>query len=308
MKFKRIGLLGGTGFVGRHLAARLVEKGYHVRVLSRDPERHRGLKVLPTLELMAADVRDPTALCRGFVGCDAAINLVGILNEGRRGRGFQAVHVDLPRKVLDACGAAGVRRLLHMSALNADPSRGPSHYLRSKGEGEDLTHLAAGQGLQVTSFRPSVIFGPDDGFLNRFAALLEWAPGVFPLACPNARFAPVYIGDVVDAMTIALEDRASVGRRYELCGPHGYTLHQLVAYVARLRGLRRRVVDLGDWPSRLQARVLERMPGKPFSYDNYLSLQADSVCREDGLASLGIEPTPLEAVAPAYLRRHVAAR
>ncbi|MHB1241406.1 MAG: complex I NDUFA9 subunit family protein [Gammaproteobacteria bacterium] len=308
MKFKRIGLLGGTGFVGRHLAARLVEKGYHVRVLSRDPERHRGLKVLPTLELMAADVRDPTALCRGFVGCDAAINLVGILNEGRRGRGFQAVHVDLPRKVLDACGAAGVRRLLHMSALNADPSRGPSHYLRSKGEGEDLTHLAAGQGLQVTSFRPSVIFGPDDGFLNRFAALLEWAPGVFPLACPNARFAPVYIGDVVDAMTIALEDRASVGRRYELCGPHGYTLHQLVAYVARLRGLRRRVVDLGDWSSRLQARVLERMPGKPFSYDNYLSLQADSVCREDGLASLGIEPTPLEAVAPAYLRRHVAAR
>lgn len=299
-------MLGGTGFVGRHLAARMVQRGHRVRVLSRDPERHRGLKVLPTLELMAADVRDPAELCRAFTGCDAVVNLIGILNEGRRGQGFQAVHVDLVRKVVDACGATGVGRLLHMSALNAGAGRGPSHYLRSKGEGEDLAHLAAGQGLQVTSLRPSVIFGPDDSFLNRFAKLLTWAPGVFPLACPDARFAPVYIGDVVDAMSVALEDRRSVGRRYELCGPHVYSLRRLVDYVARLRGLRRRVVGLGDWLSRVQARVMERMPGTPFSYDNYLSLQVDSVCGEAGLAALGIEPTPLEAVAPAYLRRRAA--
>ena len=153
-----------------------------------------------------------------YSGNDAVIHLVGILNEkGRDGRGFRAVHVELPRKVVQACRETGVRRILHMSALHA--AQGPSHYLRTKGEGEDLVHAAAAEGLRVTSFRPSVIFGPRDSFINRFAGLLRFAPFFFPLACPDARFAPVYVGDVARAFALTLEDPRSFGRRYDLCGP-----------------------------------------------------------------------------------------
>lgn len=301
MRAKVICILGGSGFIGRHLCALLAGEGRRLRVLSRDPERHRALRVLPGVELEAGDVHDARVLRRALAGCDAAVNLVGILNERRRGRDFRAVHVDLPRRLLEACGEAGVRRILHMSALHADAARGSSAYLRSKGEGEDLTHLGAGQGLRVTSFRPSVIFGPDDGFVNRFAALLRRAPGVFPLACPDARFAPVYVGDVVEALRRSLDTRAGYGARYELCGPREYTLRELVVYIAGVLGLSRRVIGLGDGLSRLQARVLEHVPGRPFTYDNYLSLQTDSVCGEPALARLGIVPTALETVVPRFL-------
>ena len=222
MRAGEISILGGTGFVGRHLAAALAAEGRRLRIVSRDPERHRGLRVLPGVELLLGDVHDPGTLRQVLEGCDAAINLVGILNERHRGRDFRAVHVELPRKLVEACREIGIRRVLHMSALHADPARGSSAYLRSKGEGEDLIHLAVGEGLRVTSFRPSVIFGPDDRFVNRFAGLLRRAPGVFPLACPDARFAPVCVGDVVEAFRRCLDARASYGARYELCGPREY--------------------------------------------------------------------------------------
>lgn len=303
MKIRTLCVLGGTGFVGRTLVQRLVGEGREVRVLTRYRERHRDLLVLPTLELVQADVHDPQTLIEHFKDCDAVVNLVGILNEkGHDGRGFWTAHVELARKVVEACRGTGVRRLLHMSALNADATHGPSHYLRTKGEAEDLAHAAAG--LQVTSFRPSVIFGPGDSFFNRFAKLLKLTPGIFPLACPQARFSPVYVGDVAAAFGAALDDRTSVGRRYELCGPRSYTLEQLVQYTARRAGLKRWIAGLSDGLSRLQAGVFEYLPGKPFSYDNYLSLQADSVCRENGLMSLGITPTPVEAVVPGYLGRN----
>jgi nucleoside-diphosphate-sugar epimerase len=161
MKMRTICVLGGTGFVGRHLAASLAREDYTLRVLTRRRERHRDLLVMPSLQLIEADVYDQHVLNEQLSGCDAVINLVGILNEkGRDGSGFHRAHVELPRKVAHACQASGVRRLLHMSALNADAQKGPSHYLRTKGQGEDLVHAAAAQGLQVTSFRPSVIFGP----------------------------------------------------------------------------------------------------------------------------------------------------
>jgi uncharacterized protein YbjT (DUF2867 family) len=304
MKIRTLCVLGGTGFVGRHLVHRLAATGRHVRVLTRHRERHRDLLVLPTVDLIEADVHDPAALREHFQGCQAVVNLVAILNErGADGSGFRAVHVELPRKIVETCLAQGVWRLLHMSALHADAARGPSRYLYTKGEGEDLVHAAAEQGLQVTSFRPSVIFGPDDRFLNRFARLLRLSPWVFPLACPEARFAPVYVGDVVQACVNALENRAAIGRRYELCGPRVYTLRELVEFIARTAKLRRVVIGLGDGLSRLQAKVLERVPGKPFTTDNYLSLQVDSVCGENGLAELGITPASVEAIAPRYLRR-----
>lgn len=298
MKITTVCVLGGTGFVGHHLCARLIRSGYRVRVPSRRPERHRDLRVLPKLELIEADVHDPQQLAQTVSGCQAVVNLIGILNEhGHNGRGFQHAHVDLARKVVDACQASRVRRLLHMSALGAEATADISFYQRSKAEAETLVHTLSGPELAVTSFRPSVIFGPQDSFLNRFAALLRVVPGVFPLACPEARFQPVYVGDVAEAFANAIAARASYGQRYDLCGPHVYTLRELVRYTARLIGVRRLILGLPAWAARAQAEVFEYLPGKPFSRDNYRSLQRDNVCA----ANAPHCPTPLEAIAPSYL-------
>ncbi len=302
MSSLKLCILGGSGFVGRHLARRLVRLGHRVRVITRRRERHkRFLLVLPTLELVEGDVHNPAALRRYVEGMDVVVNLVGILNEsGRSGRGFERVHVELPRKIVNACREMGVRRLLHMSALHAS-EEGPSHYLRTKGRGEEVVHSVATNEFRVTSFRPSVIFGPEDSFINRFAALLRISPLVFPLACPNARFQPVYVGDVVEAFARSLTDHHTFGQRYDLCGPKVYRLREIVDYVARLLGLRRRVIGLGDRLSKLQAVCLEFMPGKPFSLDNYRSLQVDSVCARASWPVFGIEPQALEGLVPRYL-------
>jgi NADH dehydrogenase len=303
MLIRSICILGGTGFVGRTLANRFARDGLRLKILTRDREANRrSLILLPNVDLVQANVHDPEALLGNFRGCDAVINLVGILNErGRDGSGFRFAHVELARKVVAACRGTGVRRLLHMSALNADARSGPSHYLRSKGEAEDIVHAAAH--LRVTSFRPSVIFGREDSFFNRFARLLRLTPVAFPLACATARFAPVHVGDVAEAFRIALSEPGSYGRRWQLCGPRQYTLRQLVEYTASCLGIRRRVIPLPDVLSRIQAALFDFVPGKPFSTDNYLSARVDSVCTCNDLAGLGIQPLALEAVVPAYLAR-----
>ena len=298
-------ILGGTGFVGRHLAARLVARGHSVKVLTRHRFLHTDLLVLPTLTLVQADVYDPGVLRQEFTGADAVVNLVGILNEkGHKGAGFKRAHVEFTEDVLQACRGAKVRRLLHMSALGAD-KHGPSHYLRSKGEAANLVFAA--KHVDATVFEPSVIFGPGDSFLTRFAGLLRRMPLVFPLAFPKARFAPVYVTDVAEAFARCLESRAGIGQRYVLYGPKVYTLKELVAYTARLIGVRRLVLGLPRPAAWLQAALMEWLPGKPFSLDNYRSLTRDSVSEDDGLAALHVKATPLEAVAPLYLSgsRHV---
>lgn len=306
MLIRRICILGGTGFVGRSLANRLTRDGYQLRILTRDRERNREqLILLPTTDLVQANIHDPAQLREQLQDCDAVINLVGILNErGRDGSGFRHAHVELTRKVLDACHALGIRRLLHMSALHADAAQGPSHYLKTKGEAEDLAHAAADHRFRVTSFRPSVIFGRDDSFFNRFARLLKLTPLAFPLACARSKFAPVYVDNVVEAFVHTLKDPHSYGRRYELCGPREYTLQQLVEYTAQCCGLRRKVIPLNDFLSRLQAMVFDFVPGKPFSTDNYLSATIDSTCTRDGgdLRELGITPVAIEAIVPYYLQ------
>lgn len=297
-----ITILGGAGFVGRSIANRLVAAGYRLRIPTRDPEQvHPDIRVLPETELVRADIHDPQVLRDVIADSRCVINLVGILNEkGRDGSGFRHAHVELPRKLLAACRARGIRHILHMSALNADPVNGPSHYLRSKGEGEALLHEQSE--IRVTTFRPSVIFGPGDGFFARFAGLLAITPGIFPLPCAQARFAPVHVVDVAEAFARAIDDRATFGRRYDLCGPREYTLAELVRYTARCRGLGRAILPLPDLISRIQAAILDFFPGKPFSTDNYLSAQVDSVCKCNGLLALGIRPSPVEAIVPRYLR------
>lgn len=299
-------MLGGTGFVGRSIAARLSRAGHRVRVPTRFLMRHRDILVLPGVVLVEGDVHDRDFLRRAFEGMDVVINLVGILNErGRSGAGFERAHVELAAKVAEACRESGVPRLLHMSALGAAPDA-PSHYLRTKARGEDAAHSAAPE-VHVTSFRPSVIFGPRDSFTRRFAALLRLAPGVFPLACPDARMQPVYVEDVAHAFVAAIDRYRTFGARYDLCGPRAYTLREIVEYIAALTGRRVRVVGLGPTLSRLEAAVMEWVPGKPFSLDNYRSLTVDSVCTgADALRQVfGIEPMPLERVAPGYLRERL---
>jgi NADH dehydrogenase len=298
MKARHICIIGGSGFVGRHLTARLIKTGHQVRVLTRRREAHRDLLVLPGLQLVECNVFDTQALVEQLRGMDAVINLVGILNERRRSD-FQRAHVTLSKNIIEACRSANISRLLHMSALKADAENGPSRYLRSKGEAEAA--VLAATDLQVTVFRPSVIFGPDDQFLNRFAHLLALAPGVFPLACAEARFAPVYVEDVAETFVLALDNAKTFSQAYDLCGPKPYSLRQLVDYVAELSGHHRYIINLGDRLSWLQGWVMEHLPGKPFSRDNYLSTRVNSLCKSQFPAVFDITPTSIEAVVPRYL-------
>jgi NADH dehydrogenase len=296
MKIQKICVLGGTGFVGRHLATRLANRGYALRVLTRHPQRHREIEVLPGAELIGADIHDPQALATQFAGCDAVINLVGVLHE-YGDQSFRRVHAELPAKVVEACRATGIKRVLHMSALHADAAKGPSQYLFTKGEGENT--IMAAQDLAVTCFKPSIIFAPDDNFYNQFAGLLKFNLAL-PLACPNTRFAPVYVEDVAQAFEVALTNDATIGQRYELCGPRVYTFREIVEDIARMLGKKRLILGLSDGMAQLQAKIFGLLPVKLFTTDNYLSLQVDSVCSCNGLEALGITPHSVEGIMPAH--------
>lgn len=298
---KSVLVFGGSGFVGRALIRALGEAGYEVTVPSRYAFRHRDLRLLPQVRLVDLDVdATETELVEMMRGHATAINLVGVLNEPRHdGRTFRRAHVKWSKKLLRAAARAGVGRYLHMSALRADP-KGPSFYLQTKGKAERWAHaFGAEHDIAVTSFRPSVIFGPEDAFLNRFAALARWAPLILPLACADARFAPVYVGDVACRFVEAINDPLTWDKHIDLCGPHDYSLRELVAFAAQASGHPRWVIGLPDWLARFQARAMEFVPGKPFTRDNYVSLQIDSICAP----GCPRQPTSLEAVAADYLAR-----
>jgi uncharacterized protein YbjT (DUF2867 family) len=290
MKLDNILVLGGSGFVGRHLVAALASQGIRVTVPSRRRERAKHLAVLPTVDLLEADIMAPGVLEALARGRQAVVNLVGVLHGD-----FERMHVELPLAVVAACRAGGVKRLVHMSALGASPSA-PSEYLRSKAMGEQSVLAAAD--LDVTVFRPSVIFGPEDSFLNTFATLARFFL-VLPIASAQARFQPVYVGDVAHAMSYALDDLHTCGQAYELCGPREYTLKELVELVCRVTGRHRAVIGLPDRLGYLQAWVMEKLPGKLITRDNLRSMQVPNVC--SGSFPFGIQPQPLEAIAPGYL-------
>lgn len=302
MNHLSICVLGGTGFVGTRLVARLAAAGHRVKVLTRNRELHRHLLVLPEVQMVNADVHDAVQLAVQFAGADVVVNLVGILNErGRGGGGFRVAHADLALKVAQACRSAGVTRLLHMSSLRADARAGPSHYLRSKGEAEDIVRRECGRAIDYTIFRPSVIFGPGDSFINRFAQLLRLLPFAFPLARAPARFAPVYVGDVIEAMMRCLHGGAGSRQSLDLCGPEIFTLREIVGFTAQTLGLKRWIIALPDFIGRMQAFVFDFVPGKPFSSDNFRSLTVDSICTENGFARLGISPQPMAGIVHQYL-------
>jgi NADH dehydrogenase len=294
---KTVCILGGTGFVGRHLAARLAQMEMKVRIPSRHPQRHRALRILPNVQVTQADIFNPQQLSEQFADCDVVINLVAVLNESRGGE-FHKLHEELPKLVIDACYASNVSRLLHMSSLNSHPREGSSEYAKSKGRGEEIA-LGA-EKLEVTSFRPSVIFGQDDAFFNKFAALLSVFP-VFPLACPDAKFAPVWVMDVVEFMLKTINAPQTYGQAYELCGPEVYRLRELVEFTATTAGLKRWVMPLNDRLSRLQATMLGMLPGSPLTLDNYNSMQKDNVCTAKHFELFGIQPSSIKTIVPAYI-------
>lgn len=291
MKLDNVLVLGGSGFIGRHLVAELARRGLRVTVPTRRRERAKaGLILLPTVDVVEADIHQPGVLERLMRGQDAVINLVGILHGD-----FERLHVELPRAVVNACRAAGVKRLLHMSALGA-AADGPSEYQRTKAKGEQ--EVLGATDLHVTVFRPSVVFGPEDTFLNRFARLARFLP-VIAVPCPDARFQPIYVGDVARAMAVALGDTETFGQRYELGGPREYTLKQLVELVCLFTHRQRVVIGLSERLSYWQAWMLEHLPGKMMTRDNYLSMKVPNTTKAEW--PLGEPRRALESVAPAYL-------
>jgi len=293
----RVVLLGATGFVGHHVLPRLSADGHECLALSRHRMTCRDLSIIPRVKLRQTDVYDPAKLAAAFSGADAVINMVGILNEsGRRGKGFHKAHVELAERVIDACRSEGVRRLVQVSALNA--GKGRSHYLRSKGQAEERIRQAAD--IDSTILQPSVIFGAEDSFFNRFAGLLRLAP-VLPLACPDARMQPVWVGDVAAVVAACLADDSTIGETLVLVGPRDYSLRELVEFTARTIDRKPRIIGLPDALARLQGHLMDFVPGKPFSSDNYLSLQTDNTSEENSLPRFGIRPRSIESVVPGYL-------
>lgn len=298
LKIKRVCVLGGSGFVGCHIVHRLSAAGYQVKVLTRRRERAKHLILLPNVQVEECDIFFDAALQRAVADCDAVINLVGVLHEAR-GRSFDKVHADLPRRVAAACQMAGVHRLLQMSALQASEGA-PSKYLRSRARGEAAVMQAAHESLKVTIFRPSVIFGRGDSFLNLFAAIARVMP-VIALARPQARFQPVFVEDVARAFVSSLENPATFGEIYPLCGPRVYTLRELVQYAVDTLKLKRTIIGLNDRLSYLQAWAMELLPIKLMTRDNYYSMKVDSVCDCPFPEIFDLQPTSLEAVVPEYL-------
>lgn len=274
-----IGIFGGGGFVGHHLASQLSSQGHQVKVFSRHPQRIRGLTVSPTVSLAKVDFTKPASLTEALAGCDVCINLIGILNEsGHSGKGFREAHINLTKKIVEACKSQGVRRYLHMSALGANQAKAPSHYLRTKGEAEDWVHQQERDDFKVTSFRPSVIFGEGDTFLNQFALLLRLAPGLMLLPCAASVMSPIFVGDVVQVMARSINDRRCYSQRYDLCGPAQYSLLSLVELLAQTAGHRVKVIGLGGRFTYLMATIMEYLPGKLLSRDNYWSSTLPGVC------------------------------
>ena len=304
-------VLGGSGFVGRSVCDKLVERsngaGGRITVPSRKPARAKHLQMLPTLQLVEADVHDPAQLRALVEGVDAVVNLVAILHGSEAA--FERAHVALPRTLVAACAAAGVRRVLHVSALGISDSNepgapaAPSLYLRSKTAGEAVLRAAA---LDLTLLRPSVIFGEHDRFLNLFATLQSVFP-IMPLAGAQARFQPVWVQDVAQAIVACLDRPDSIGQTYECAGPQVLTLRQIVEAAGRWSGHARRVIGLPEGLARLQAGMMERLPGEPLmSRDNVASMRVPNVAtgRWPGLTALGITPASMEAVVPGYLSAH----
>ena len=298
---QKILILGGTGFVGRHLCEKLTAQACRATVVTRRRASANHLQLLPMVDIVEVAALDEATLTALLAEHDAVVNLIAILHGTEAA--FDKVHVQLPQTLVNACKAAGKRRMVHISSLGAS-LQAPSMYQRSKARGEAVLFTS---GLDVSVLRPSVIFGAEDKFLNTFATLQQMFP-VIPLASSKARFQPVWVEDVATALVACLQDNSTIGKIFEACGPDVFTLKQLVQLAGRYSGVNngegRPIIALPDALGRLQARILELAPGEPImSRDNLDAMKSDNVASGmlPGLSALGIAPSALAAIAPSYL-------
>ncbi len=304
MQGRRVTVFGGSGFIGRHLVQRLAAEGWRVRVAVRDVEAAKFLKPMGAVGQIApfaVNIGDAAAIRTAVDGSDAVVNLIGILTEGGR-RSFRRAHVDGPAAIAATATAAGVARLVHLSAIGADAASA-SRYARSKAMGEAAVREAF---PGATILRPSVVFGPEDDFFNRFAALARLAPALPLIDGGKTKFQPIYVGDVAAAAMAALNDETTAGRTYELGGPQTMTFREVLEYVMRLTGRRRLLAPVPSCLLRRLAVLIELLPNPPITRDQLILLARDNVVAEGaaGLEALGVTPTPIDAVAPAYLARY----
>jgi NADH dehydrogenase len=296
-------VFGGSGFIGRYVVQRLAARGYVVRVVGRDTERAKDLMVtgaVGQVVALYASFANPATIARATEGADLVVNLIGILSERRSGD-FQRVHAEGPGAIARAAAGSEVQRMVQISAIGADASS-PSLYARTKAAGEAAVHEVF---PTATILRPSIVFGAEDKFFNRFGAMAMYLP-VMPVICGHTRFQPVYVGDVADAIIASLEREDTPGQTYELGGPRIYTFRELLVWLLHETRRHRALIEIPLGLARLQARLGELAPGKPFTRDQLLMLQRDNVATEGmpGLAELGIVPTPIEAIVPDYLDRY----
>lgn len=297
----RVLVLGGSGFVGAAVCARLAAAGVRVTVPTRRIARARTVQTLPGVDVVECDINQGDALARVLAGHQAVVNLAAILHG--QAKDFERAHVELPATVGRACAAAGLRRVVHVSALGASLA-GASMYQRTKAGGEVAIRAF---GLDVTVLRPSLIFGAGDASLNLFARMQQLAP-VVPLAGAATRFQPVWVGDVGTAIARCVMQAGHAGKTYEICGPETFSLRELVQLAGRLSGHERPIFELPASTAHGLAWVLEHLPIKPLmTRDNLASLSVDNVATGDlpGLADLGITPTRLGSIAPTYLGRNL---
>lgn len=297
MQLRKICVLGGSGFVGSSIVAKLDQDGYAVTVLTRRRESAKHLFLLPNVTVVECNVMDDQALKAALSGADAVVNLIGILHQSGR-TSFDAMHHQLPSRLAKICEATGIKRLIQMSSLQADRNA-PSEYLRSKAAGEAAL-LAFAQKLNITIFRPSIIFGRGDSFINLFATLIKFLPVVL-LAKPNAKFQPVWVEDVASCFVASIQNTQTYGQVYELAGPKVYSFRELVQQVMTTLKVKRPIIGLCDKLSYAQAFMMELLPVKLMSRDNVRSMEVDSVSSQPFPPIFGVVPASLEAVIPEYL-------
>jgi NADH dehydrogenase len=293
-KFSKVVILGGTGFIGAQLASKLSPKSEKIIIPTRNIESNSGLKMIPNLEIAGIDVKDERSINLLLKDADLVINTVGILNELNEDNSFDKIHYQLTKKISQSIKQNKVKRYLHISSLNADP-KSIGEYLKSKGKAEDFLLSETSSFCNITIFRPSIVFGESDSFFNKFATLLKFLP-IFPLACPNAKFMPVYVEDLTDFMISTINTIDTYGQKIDVTGPNEYTFRELIDQTLMALNTRRIIIPLNNFLSRLQARVFEKLPGKLFTMDNYQSLQIDS-CSDEGFKG----SSSLEDIIPQYL-------
>ena len=293
-KIEKVVIFGGSGFIGSDLCIKLSEIASEILVLSRNPDSNKDLKVIPNLKLQLFNLNDDKNIRESLKGCDVAINTIGILNEDGDQNSFNGIHYELIERISSAIKINNVKRFLHISSLNADVYA-PSQYLQSKGRAEDYLLSTTSKFSRVTIFRPSIVFGENDSFFNRFDKLLKFL-FIFPLACPKSKFQPIYVSDLTDFMILTINNSEYYNIKVNAVGPKIYSFIELIRLILKITGRRRLIIPLNNLLSKIQAHVFQRLPGKIFTMDNYNSLQIESTS-SDGYQG----HSTVEEIVPKYL-------